>query len=256
MALGGSNSDSVAHDQIRAFVERVERLDEELKAINDDKKEIFAEAKGNGFDVKALKIVIQKRRQDVSERMELEAVVSLYEAALGMTTMGDDEDDEPAPRARAREERITSTTQNTSNSGPDSAENSDLDTALEPAHSAPSGVAADQEEDVPPTSSSEPIQSGEAHQEGAADGESPSPDPAEESGPNAGGENVARANHANEAGQAANETGPALHPAALNALKLRPHCLHADDLNKCAGFGKRHCGMCLAAHADADGMSA
>jgi uncharacterized protein (UPF0335 family) len=98
------SGDSVAHDQIKAFVERIERLDEELKSINDDKKEVFAEAKGNGFDVKALKIVIRKRAQDHAERMELEALVELYEAALGMRAYPRDydEDDEPSARAPAR----------------------------------------------------------------------------------------------------------------------------------------------------------
>lgn len=54
----------------------------------------------------------------------------------------------------------------------------------------------------------------------------------------------------------AGESPATLHPAALNALKLRPYCLHADDLTQCAGVGKKHCAMCLAAHADAEGMSA
>lgn len=79
----GDNS-GVARDQIRAFVERVERLNEELKAINDDKKEIFAEAKSLGYDTKALKRVIQLRGQDQSERQEFEAIVDLYLHALGM----------------------------------------------------------------------------------------------------------------------------------------------------------------------------
>ncbi|KFC62750.1 hypothetical protein FF80_03317 [Devosia sp. LC5] len=84
MAYPSNSGDSVAHTQIRAFVERVERLDEELKAINDDKKEIFAEARGNGFDITALKQVIKLRRQDANERMEREAIVELYMSALGM----------------------------------------------------------------------------------------------------------------------------------------------------------------------------
>lgn len=87
-----SNADSVAADQIRAFVERVERLHEERKSIADDIKEVYAEAKGNGFDIPALKHVIKLRAQDEADRMEFEAVVDLYMAALGV------------PRARAREE--------------------------------------------------------------------------------------------------------------------------------------------------------
>lgn len=83
MALGGRNSDSVAGDQLRAFIERVERLDEEIKALNEDKKEIFAEAKGNGFDTKVMKIILRERRQDPSELLEIEALLELYKAALG-----------------------------------------------------------------------------------------------------------------------------------------------------------------------------
>ena len=78
------SSDSVAQDQIRAFIERIERMEEEKKAIADDIKEIYAEAKGNGFDTKVLRQIIRIRKQDASERMEQEALLELYMAALGM----------------------------------------------------------------------------------------------------------------------------------------------------------------------------
>jgi uncharacterized protein (UPF0335 family) len=78
------SSDSVAQDQLRAFVERIERMEEEKKAIADDIKEIYAEAKGNGFDTKVLRQVIRIRKQDHAERMEQEALLELYLAALGM----------------------------------------------------------------------------------------------------------------------------------------------------------------------------
>jgi len=97
------SAESVAQDQIRAFVERIERLDEELKAINDDKKEIYAEAKGNGFDVVALKQVIKLRRQDANERMEREAIVELYMAALGMIATPDFDEPRVQVQARVRE---------------------------------------------------------------------------------------------------------------------------------------------------------
>lgn len=74
----------VAKDQLRAFVERIERLEEEKKTINDDIKDIFAEAKGNGFDTKILKRVIALRKKDDHERMEEEAVLDSYLVALGM----------------------------------------------------------------------------------------------------------------------------------------------------------------------------
>ena len=77
-------NESVAQDQLRAFVERIERMEEEKKAIADDIKEIYAEAKGNGFDTKVLRQVIRIRKQDRSERLEQEAILDLYLAALGM----------------------------------------------------------------------------------------------------------------------------------------------------------------------------
>lgn len=80
----GSDPHGVARDQLRAFVERIERLDEEAKALNDDRKDIYGEAKGCGFDVKILKRVVAIRRQDKDRRMEEEAILDTYLAALGM----------------------------------------------------------------------------------------------------------------------------------------------------------------------------
>ena len=62
--------DGVAGDRLRFFVERIERIDEDLKAMNDEKKDVFAEAKGEGFDVKILKEVIRLRKQDQNKRDE------------------------------------------------------------------------------------------------------------------------------------------------------------------------------------------
>jgi uncharacterized protein (UPF0335 family) len=73
-----------AKDQLKAFVERVERLEEEKKAIADDIRDVFAEAKANGFDVKALRTVVRLRKQDVNERKEQEAILETYLHALGM----------------------------------------------------------------------------------------------------------------------------------------------------------------------------
>ncbi|MFD1332726.1 DUF2312 domain-containing protein [Methylopila musalis] len=80
------NPDEVAKDQLTAFVERIERLEEEKKGISDDIKEVYAEAKGNGFDVKVLRKVISLRKQDADERAEQEAILDLYLQALGMPT--------------------------------------------------------------------------------------------------------------------------------------------------------------------------
>jgi len=73
-----------AKDQLKAFLERIERLEEEKKAIADDIRDVFAESKSSGFDIKALRIVLRIRRQDVDERKEQEAIVETYLHALGM----------------------------------------------------------------------------------------------------------------------------------------------------------------------------
>ncbi|UES51592.1 DUF2312 domain-containing protein [Roseibium aggregatum] len=78
----------VAADQLRGYVERIERLEEEIKAINDDKKDVYAEAKGNGFDVKILKRVIAWRRKLPHDRETEDAVFDLYVNALGMAEPG------------------------------------------------------------------------------------------------------------------------------------------------------------------------
>ena len=74
----------VAKDQLKAFVERIERVDEEKKAIADDIRDVYAEAKGNGYDVKALRAVVRIRKQDSDERKEQEAILETYLHALGM----------------------------------------------------------------------------------------------------------------------------------------------------------------------------
>ncbi len=75
---------TVAANQLRAFVERVEAIEEDIGALQDDRKEIFAEAKATGFDTKALRAIIRLRKRDPNERAEEEAVLDLYKAALGM----------------------------------------------------------------------------------------------------------------------------------------------------------------------------
>ena len=74
----------IARDQLRAFIERIERLEEEKKAIADDVKEVYAEAKGSGFDTKVMRQIIRIRKQDRNERAEQEAILDLYMHALGM----------------------------------------------------------------------------------------------------------------------------------------------------------------------------
>lgn len=73
-----------AKDQLKAFIERVERLEEEKKAIADDIRDVYAEAKGTGFDVKALRTIVRLRKQDADERKEQETILETYMHALGM----------------------------------------------------------------------------------------------------------------------------------------------------------------------------
>jgi uncharacterized protein (UPF0335 family) len=74
----------VAGAELTQFVERVERLEEEKKAISDDIREVYGEMKGRGFDVKVVRQIVKIRKQDHSERMEMEAILELYMAALNM----------------------------------------------------------------------------------------------------------------------------------------------------------------------------
>jgi uncharacterized protein (UPF0335 family) len=74
----------VSGDILRQYIERIERLEEEKRGIMDDIKDVFAEAKSNGFDAKIMRKVISIRKKDASERDEEEAILALYLHALGM----------------------------------------------------------------------------------------------------------------------------------------------------------------------------
>jgi uncharacterized protein (UPF0335 family) len=77
-------TNSVPRDQLRAIVERIERLEEEKQSLADDIRDVYAEAKANGFDTAVLREVIKLRKQPSDERAEREAILDLYLAALGM----------------------------------------------------------------------------------------------------------------------------------------------------------------------------
>lgn len=77
------SDDPVEGGQLRSIVERIERLEEEKKTIADDIREVYAEAKGNGYDVKIIRKVIAIRKRDANERAEEEAILDLYLQALG-----------------------------------------------------------------------------------------------------------------------------------------------------------------------------
>ncbi len=73
-----------AKDQLKAFVERIEKLEEEKKAIADDIRDVYAESKANGFDVKALRAIVRLRKMEPTEREEQDAILETYMHALGM----------------------------------------------------------------------------------------------------------------------------------------------------------------------------
>ena len=82
--ITNETAQTAAANQLRAFIERVERLEEEKKTISEDIKEVYAEMKGTGFDTKAVRTLIRLRKKDQAERQEEEAILDLYKAALGM----------------------------------------------------------------------------------------------------------------------------------------------------------------------------
>lgn len=219
MTLGGSNSDSVAQDQIKAFVERIMRMREEAKAINDDIREIYAEAKANGFDKTVLgKIVlhVERRSKDSDKVLEAQALFDLYLDAFDGAT-------------------------GTVN-------------ALTHTHEADVAQRIEQRPPKPQAAGSIPAVStnSEPAHNAAATGDSDA-GAAAVSGSNIGGRALI------DAGEGEASLSPVhLSPptAADNARALRPHCLHADDLSKCAGQGRKHCWACQKAHADAERLSA
>ena len=78
-------SDSVAADQLRQFIERIERLEEEKKGISDDVRDVYSEAKSNGFDPKIMRQIIKLRGMETHTRQEVDALLETYREALGLT---------------------------------------------------------------------------------------------------------------------------------------------------------------------------
>lgn len=79
-----TSTENVAAAELRQFIERIERLEEEKATLNDDIKDVYGEAKGRGYDTKAMRTIIRLRKKDPNERQEEEAILDLYKAALGM----------------------------------------------------------------------------------------------------------------------------------------------------------------------------
>lgn len=190
-------------NQIGAYAADLLDLEDQLGALQDAKRDLYAairEEHGKG-EAASLKLAVKLSRMDEGKRADAEAVDAEAQRMLAIIAKS------RAPRATraiARDVPIS-----------------------EPAHSEPSGVAADQGEGA-----SAPGSLADQSQTGGQTLDQ-------------GGEELA-----------AVESLPATPTAADNARKIRPWCLHADDLGKCGGYGHKHCDSCLKAHADAENISA
>ena len=216
--------DLVQGDQLRSIVERIERLEEEKKTISDDIKEVYAEAKANGYDVKVLRKAVALRKRDANERAEEEAILDLYMQAIGELA------DTPLGRAAAPGYSSSAAMARSAPSYPERV-------------SRP--VAVDQPAHFPPGRAPQSGHHG-SDSEGVAGGESPHLMSGSEQG-------------SVEAPQARNEPGsdgatsggggvkasPETPRFALPAAKpLRPNCLKPEA---CAGMGAKHCFTCTQA---------
>ena len=81
---GQRSNDNVAADQLRLFIERIERLEEEKKGIADDIRDVYAEAKSNGYDTKTMRAMVRLRKMETQARQEADALMETYRAALGL----------------------------------------------------------------------------------------------------------------------------------------------------------------------------
>lgn len=90
--MAKNKTGGVAADQLKAYIDRIERLEEDKAGIADDIKDVFGEAKSNGFDVKAMRGILKLRRMNANERTEAEYMLDLYKRALGIDPSLDDEE--------------------------------------------------------------------------------------------------------------------------------------------------------------------
>lgn len=77
-------SDTITADQLRLFIERIERLEEERKGISDDIRDVYAESKSNGYDTKIMRQIVRLRKMEPHDRQEMEALLDTYKAALNL----------------------------------------------------------------------------------------------------------------------------------------------------------------------------
>jgi len=260
----------VARDQLKAIVERVERLELEIKDLNADKSDIYKEARANGFDVKAIKQVVSQRKLDTTEREESDLVFETYwNAVHGINLVhaharenieefdaetGEVFDAEFQAKAsgdngatgQANEEAADSMT------GDASRTSRGVDTPATNSPSDDDAIAAVKGKarlanvaDVEPSSSDPiaPASQGEAEAPSVESTETGTDAEDTRSGANTGGDHVTAPYAAKpDQGRGLVSTSPTRHPV----LAIRPHCQHPGE-EVCGGSGRNHCRACAAA---------
>ncbi len=231
-----SDAHGIARDQLRAFIQRIERLEEEKKTIADDIKDVYGEAKSMGFDAKILRKVISIRKQDADERAEQEAILDTYLHALGMIQL--DIFEEPETETSPQLVATVATAMQTQAGRAALLTAVDIMIEREERFDAETGEILDDQTEIATASQGEI--------------ESPSAE-AEASGAKAGGEDVessaerarnAATNVANAAESVtAGET--ATNSIAKPKYVLRPHCLNPGEA--CGGYSDKHCHACTVA---------
>lgn len=252
-----TDSHGIARDQLRAFIERIERLEEEKKIIADDIKDVYGEAKSMGYDTKIMKQVIALRKKDDQERTEEDLIRDTYLAALGMIPDFEPESEQDAPVATKQPAKALQSPRKAAEAVaelPRTNRNDDMpvvasgdvhrDTGSAMARTEAAAVTDRRDDHL---NSPEQATEKDASTDGVTN---PSIDSAvtgilaedTRSDANTGGGHVTAQSSAaqNQAGVVSN--APAAHPVLL----IRPHCQHPGE-EVCGGSGRNHCRACAAA---------
>ena len=229
-----SEAQGTAREQLRAFVARIEKLEEEKKTIADDIKDVYGEAKAMGFDTKILKMVISLRKKDEQQRTEEEIILDTYLQALGMIPAFEREEDKPVTAAKSTAARKDVPSE-TSEEGRQLVGNEKCQDKREEASHLQAGTQA-----LPVDTNSAPASQGEAD---APSDERVSPNTDRSSAAaNVGGDHVTETPRSADIRPGLVSNPPAHHPVLL----IRPHCQHPGEAI-CGGSGRNHCRACTSA---------
>lgn len=249
---------------VRRFFDRWEPFEDTRRQISDDLKELFAEAKAEGLNPKALRSAFKEQYRvenqtgdEAEKRLADGADFDLYLSALARMRESDDDFDPETGEIIEQELPADIVSQENTVGGP-TAEGTDLASSADTEsltkattgnadNSTASAVTSAEDRNHP-----EHVGTGEASRLSDGGGTVASNS---EPGDGVPGANPSMASEP-ATGEASAPASPVVPSAADNARKIRPFCLHADDLTKCGGYGRVHCRPCLKAHADAEGMAA